>query len=222
MSEVCNASVTPAGLVQWYTGMFAAAETDDEIASVLSHEIAHVLAHHGQAESSEAVLGALVISPTLPFLLGGLLIGELMWIAAPPIEIATTILLALSRSQEAEADKIGMLLMAEAGFEPRAAVTYWEKMDRIERKIWKTTGKKPDAEYRSTHPHSASRLSQAAADIPSVLYTVDKGPLPPGMSQRRLRRLEKSKQRWKAFLEEKSNNVSAEQAIEHDLVVHHV
>lgn len=199
--------------------MFTAAETDDEIATAISHEVAHVLAHHRQASASGQLLGGLAMSPALPFVLGGLVFKGLHLIAAPPIAIGGLILLALSREREAEADKIGMLLMTQAGFEPSATVTFWEKVDRIEREKLRAKDGKQMAEYKLTHPHvsfatlsggsenltipapkSASRLSQAALDIPKVLYMTGKGPLRPGMSIRELRQLEDSKQRWETFL----------------------
>lgn len=137
----------------WYSGIFAATETDDEIAAVLSHEVAHTIAHHAEASLSGQLLGVLAMLPALPFILGSMLIGELIIIAAPPMAIGGAILLALSREREAEADKIGMLLMTEAGFEPSAAVTYWRKMASIEQKWFKDRGRVEGAEYKSTHPH---------------------------------------------------------------------
>ncbi|KAL8995979.1 MAG: hypothetical protein Q9169_004395 [Polycauliona sp. 2 TL-2023] len=212
----CNASVTPDGLVEWYSGMFAAAETDDEVASVLSHEIAHVLAHHGLASLSETLLGVLVITPILPFLLplvlGGVFIDTLQKIAAQPAVIGVLVLLALDRAREMEADKTGMLLMTEAGFDPVATVTYWEKMDRIQQNQQREKRQKQAAEYLSTHPHSASRRSQAALDVPNVLYMVDKGPLRPGMGRKQLRQLEKSKHRWKTFLKKRPTSDKGTQA----------
>lgn len=211
--------------------MFAAAKTDDEIATAISHEVAHVLAHHGQASASGQLLGALAMSPALPFVLGGLLFEELLLIAAPPIAIGVLILLALSREREAEADKIGMLLMTEAGFEPSATVTFWEKTGKLEQEMLIGKGEKQMAEYQSTHPHvsfstcsgggknltihgpkSASRLSQTALDIPKVLYMTGKGPLRPGMSTREIRQLEESKQRWETFLAQRPTNNGKDQS----------
>ncbi|KAL9635660.1 MAG: hypothetical protein Q9204_002549 [Flavoplaca sp. TL-2023a] len=204
--DIANASITPFGLVLWYSGLFAAAETDDEIAAVLSHEVAHVIAHHADATSSGQLLGILAMLPAAPFILGGMFIQELILPALPPMAIGAMILLALSRKREAEADKIGMLLMTEAGYEPSATVTYWRKMESIEQKWFKDRGRIKGAEYKSTHPHTASRLSQAALDVPKILYMTGKGPLRPGMSPRELRLLEASKKRWKSFLEQRSHH----------------
>ena len=153
MEDIANASITPIGLVLWYSGIFAAAETDDEIAAVLSHEVAHVIAHHVEATSSGQLLGILAMLPAAPFILGGIFIEELLLPAIPPMAVGGIILLALSRKREAEADKIGMLLMTEAGYEPSATVTYWRKMESIEQKWFKDRGRIKGAEYKSTHPH---------------------------------------------------------------------
>ncbi|KAL8876946.1 MAG: hypothetical protein Q9192_008771 [Flavoplaca navasiana] len=208
MEDIANASVTPFGLVLWYSGIFAAAETDDEIAAVLSHEIAHVIAHHVEATSSGQLLGILAMLPAAPFILGAMFIEELILPAIPPMAIGAMILLALSRKREAEADKIGMLLMTEAGYEPSAMVTCWRKVGSIEQKWFKDRGRVQGAEYKSTHPHTASRLSQAALDVPNILYMTGKGPLRPGMSRKELRLLEASKKRWESFLEQRSNHDS--------------
>lgn len=113
------------------SGLFAVAETDDEIASAISHQVAHVLAHHIQVTESAQLLGNLALSPVLPFLLASSVFGWLRFITAPPMEICGLILRALSQERAAEADRIRMLLMTEAGFDTGATVTYWEKMKQI-------------------------------------------------------------------------------------------
>ncbi len=131
-----NASVSAQGLVIVYTGILAAAETDDEIA--------HVLAHHEVADASGQLLATLAVLPALPFF------------AAPPVILGSVILLALSREREAEADKMGMLLMTEAGFDPSAAVSFWGKIGQLERRLREKKGARQVAEFQSTHPHVSS------------------------------------------------------------------
>ncbi len=156
-----NASVSAQGLVIVYTGILAAAETDDEIAAVMSHEIAHVLAHHEVAGASGQLLATLAVLPALPFFAAGFLIPGLAVIAAPPVILGSVILLALSREREAEADKMGMLLMTEAGFDPSAAVSFWGKIGELEREVREKKGARQVAEFQSTHPH----VSFLAEDI---------------------------------------------------------
>ena len=124
--------ISPSGVITVFSGIFAAADTDAELAAVLGHEIAHALAHHTAAQMSAIVLCCAISLPAWPFILGGLFIAdELLVVAAPVIIFAATALLALSRGTEVEADKIGMLLMAEAGFNPDAAISFWKKMDKV-------------------------------------------------------------------------------------------
>ena len=130
--DTFNATVLPHGAVIVFSGILAAAQTDDEIATVLGHEIAHVLAHHGEARISASGLAALTMIPTLPFILGALVVGELYVLAVPPMAVGTLVLLSLTRQQGTEADDMGMLLMTEAGFNPTAAESFGIKMAKVE------------------------------------------------------------------------------------------
>ncbi|KAI4217957.1 MAG: hypothetical protein LQ349_008936 [Xanthoria aureola] len=137
--------------------------------------------------------------------------------------ICVLILRVLSLEHEAEADRIGMLLMTEAGFDMSATVTYLEKMNNLAQERLEAQNGIQTAEYTSTNHHvslatrvsnsdrltirgpkSAVSLSQAASqatlEIPKVLYITGKGPLHPGMSTSELRDLEEFKRRWKEFL----------------------
>lgn len=134
-TDLANASLDPFGNIVIFSDIFEAAESDDEIAIVLSHEIAHFIAKH------EA-----------PFLLS-YLVDEISIFVLPPVIIATIAFTALFRRGESEADYISMLLASEAGFDPNAAVLLWTKFDLLEKRIHATTGKKQPAEYMSTHPH---------------------------------------------------------------------
>ncbi|KAL9601438.1 MAG: hypothetical protein Q9219_002504 [cf. Caloplaca sp. 3 TL-2023] len=147
---VLNASANPLGIIIVFKEILAAAETDNEIAAVLSHEVSHILARHKSEQDSGEILGTWVTLPAMPMFLGMFLVEDLFIVALPFLFVGGAIYMALSRSREAEADKIGMLLMTEAGFDPRAAVTFWEKMERIENK---QLGTKKKPEYQSTHPH---------------------------------------------------------------------
>ena len=130
LADTFNAMVLPHGAVLVFSGILAAAQTDDEIATVLGHEIAHVLAHHGEARISAFGLAALTMIPALPFILGALVVDELYVLAAPPIAAGALVLLALSKGQET-ADDMGMLLMTEAGFNPTAAESFWTKIAKV-------------------------------------------------------------------------------------------
>ena len=140
-------------MVTVFTGILRAAETDEEFAAVIGHEIAHSVAHHAEATLSVHILCAAIMLPAAPFFLGAYIVPELFIVVAPISFVAGMALHALNRGDEAEAEKIGMLLMAEAGFNPGAAISFWKKMHNVEQQMLKTSGKKQIAEYQSTHPH---------------------------------------------------------------------
>ena len=119
---------------------------------MLGHEIAHVLAHHGEARISAFGLAALTMIPALPFILGALMVDELYVLAAPPIAVGALVLLALSKGQET-ADDMGMLLMTEAGFNPTAAESFWTKVAKVEQEVREARGGKEVVEFKSTHPY---------------------------------------------------------------------
>ncbi len=158
----------PLGIVVIHSGIFAAAETDDELAAVFSHEIAHVLAQHPEANVSSSIIAVIAGIPALPFVVGAMFVLELAVLAAPPLIVGSLIMLALNRGREAEADEMGMLLMTEAGFDPAATVSFWEKMTTLEVKIRKAAGAKQEAEYKSTHPHVRQKLH-------FIMHTADDG-----------------------------------------------
>lgn len=101
VADILNASVYPEGVVSVFTGILAAAETDDEIAAVLSHEVAHVPAQHAMANQSGGLIAFLATLPAVPFAVAGTVIGELWVIAAPPLILGGLILLAVERKREA-------------------------------------------------------------------------------------------------------------------------
>ena len=140
-------------MVVIFTGIFKAARTSDEIAVILGHEIAHILAHHGEADLSAYLFGGAVALPVIPFVVGACIIPELVVVAAPTIALGTLITLALSRQRETEADEMGMLIMTEAGFDPSATVSFWNQMKDVEQAARDARGQRERAQYQSTHPH---------------------------------------------------------------------
>lgn len=154
-----------------YTGIIRQLNlTDDEIAQVMGHEISHALAKHTAERMSTAVAqqaGLSVVSAVV----GGGATGQA---ALQGAAIATTVGVQLpnSRTQEAEADRIGIELAAKAGYDPRAAPKLWEKM-------MGATGDKGKSDWLSTHPASEKRLESLAALVPQMMpYYEDKAPRP--------------------------------------------
>lgn len=140
-----NAFVLPGGKVFIFSSMLSICQNDDGIATVLSHEFAHQLARHTSENLSKAPAYSLI--STLLYALTGIQgINNLI----------TDGLLRMpaSRQMETEADYIGLMVMARAGFNPKEAVRFWERMARFEQR---TTGK-ANVEFLSTHPASDKRI----------------------------------------------------------------
>jgi predicted Zn-dependent protease len=155
-SEQVNAFALPGGKIGIYTGLMKVAETPDQLATVVAHEVGHVMAQHGNERVSNqlaaqiglAVASGVAASQTehnreLVALLGlGTQVG---------------ILLPFSRTHESEADEIGLDLMAKAGFNPEASVDLWQNMAK------KKGGGPP--EFLSTHPSNQSRIDNLRSQM---------------------------------------------------------
>lgn len=157
--DTVNAFALPGGKVGVYTGLLRLASSDDEVATVIGHEIAHVTARHGAERMSQGILvaaGGLVLDSSTQgrknhdlMLAGyGLLAGGGM--------------LAFSRSHESEADYIGIRYAAKAGYDPRAAITFWQKMEKQA-----SGGRMPV--FLSTHPSHERRISDLQRWMPEVM-----------------------------------------------------
>ena len=134
-----KAEILPSsGLVLVYSGLRNAVASDDELAAVLSHEIAHVLANHSK---NDAIVHTIAFGISVPFAMGtllGLIIAEFMLFALPLIPIWAPVFY-VSWKHEKEADYIGMMLMADAGFDPSAMISIGKKMKQMNDRMWKET-----------------------------------------------------------------------------------
>ncbi|MDE0769271.1 MAG: M48 family metallopeptidase [Opitutaceae bacterium] len=142
-----NAFAMPGGKVGVFSGLFDMVETQDELASVIAHEIAHVTARHTHERMSQAGIlkaGSGIASLGTTIATGGMIYG-----AAPSMSGQ---LAAWDRAKESEADRIGIMYMANAGFDPQAAITVMEKMAAMD------LGGGSSRPYNSTHPSSEERL----------------------------------------------------------------
>jgi predicted Zn-dependent protease len=157
-SSELNAYAMPGGKIMVYTGLIDELSLSDaETAAVIGHEIAHSLREHARERVSSAYGQQLVVS------LGAAALGA----GDDAIQLAdaigqVTFQLPHSREQESEADLIGLELMARAGYDPRAAISVWEKMT-----AGRSSGGPP--EFLSTHPSDASRIEELRAQLPNVL-----------------------------------------------------
>jgi metalloendopeptidase OMA1, mitochondrial len=159
-----NAFCLPGGKVGIYTGLFKYIKNDGDLATVISHEVSHALARHAGERLSHGTLaqlggtalgiglGALGVSPTAGRLaMQGYGLGTKLGVLLP-----------YSRVQESEADRIGLILMAKAGYDPELALQFWERF---------ATGKKDKAQipqFLSTHPTDANRIRNMRAFLPEA------------------------------------------------------
>jgi predicted Zn-dependent protease len=160
-SKQVNAFCMPGGKIAFYTGILNQLQlSDDEVAMVMGHEIAHALREHARermAKNAATGMGASLLSQVLGF--GQL--GQTMTNYG-----AQLLTLEFSRSDESEADLVGMELAARAGFDPRAGVTLWQKMGAV--------NKNAPPQWLSTHPAGSTRIADIEANLPKVLPLYDR------------------------------------------------
>lgn len=147
-----NAFAMPGGKVGVYTGIFKVARTDDELAIVMGHEVAHVAAGHGNERVSQQ-MGLSIGAIALQLGLGDMDRSERELIMAAYGAGATLgVTLPYSRYHESEADEIGLIYAAKAGYDPRVAIPFWERMA--------AQGGSAPPEFLSTHPSGTTRIQK--------------------------------------------------------------
>lgn len=165
-SKTMNAFALPGGKVAVYTGLFKPAHNEAGLAAVMGHEVAHAVARHGAQRVSQSLLvqaglTAASLSVDDPkqkeAIIGGLGAGA-----------AIGILLPFSRDHEIEADQIGLMYMAKAGYDPAQAIQFWERFK-------KSTGDGPP-EFLSTHPAPSSRIRALKKMLPKAIEAYKKSP----------------------------------------------
>lgn len=167
-SPMVNATCAPGGRITFYTGIINKLNlTDDEIAAIMGHEIAHAVREHGREQVSQA-LAQNVFSNVALATAGP---GSAKSIDAANQIMQYVLVLPNSRQNEKEADAIGLEIAARGGYDPRAAITLWEKMSK------ESKGKNPP-EFLSTHPSNQNRIKELSALMPRVmpLYEAAKRP----------------------------------------------
>lgn len=170
--DTVNAFCLPGGKVFVYTGLFKVATTEDDLATVVGHEVSHAVARHGAERMSQAQ--ALSVAGTV----GAAAVGVSTGSSAASQAFQTAygmganvgILLPFSRTQESEADHIGLILMAKAGYDPHRAVDFWKKMAENSKK----EGKKVPT-YLATHPSDEQRIADIQKLIPEALSYYRRG-----------------------------------------------
>jgi predicted Zn-dependent protease len=159
-NDAPNAFALPGGKLGVHTGLLKVARDPSQLATVIGHEVAHVLAQHGNERASTAFATEsglkLIESLSGPSSPGG---NELLALLGLGAQVGIT--LPFGRAQEREADLMGLDLMADAGFDPRASVALWQNMARA--------GGEAPPEFMSTHPSHGTRIRELEARIPAAL-----------------------------------------------------
>ena len=162
-SKQVNAFCMPGGKIAFYTGILEQLKlTDDEVAQIMGHEIAHALREHARermGKSAATNIGANLVSQ----LLG---LGDLgRTVTSYGVQLLS---LTFSRSDESEADLVGLELAARAGYDPQAGVTLWQKMS--------ANSKGAPPQWLSTHPAGATRITDIERNLPRVLPIYERAP----------------------------------------------
>lgn len=159
--KTLNAFCLPGGKVAVYTGILKVTQDEAGLATVIGHEVAHAIARHGgERMSQQMVVSGLTAAAALTTddpgrrnLYAGLLGAG----------VTVGVLLPYSRLQESEADRMGLIYMAKAGYDPRAAVAFWQRMSDAGK------GQAKPPELLSTHPADATRIRQLESLMPEAL-----------------------------------------------------
>src|SRR5437867_3900996 len=143
----------PGGKIAVYTDIFPVAKTEAGLAAILGHEVTHALARHGAERMSQGLLAQIGLEAASIALGSGTnpAVGQAT-MAALGLGVNVGVLLPFSRAHESEADHIGLLLAAQAGYDPVEAIHVWERMERLSK------GQPP--EFLSTHPGHGTRIKQ--------------------------------------------------------------
>ncbi|RJF95304.1 M48 family metallopeptidase [Noviherbaspirillum saxi] len=161
-APVLNATCAPGGKITFYTGIVRQLKlSDDEIAAIMGHEFAHALREHGRERVSQAVAQNAITTAALA---GAQ--NRQTQVALANQFAQYLFVLPNSRQNESEADGIGLELAARAGYDPRAAISLWQKMGRA------SEGKNTP-EFLSTHPANTTRINEISALLPTVLPLYD-------------------------------------------------
>ena len=155
-----NAFALPGGKIGVYTGLLKVAKNQDQLATVIGHEVAHVLARHGNERVSTAYATQTGLQ-VVETMVGGASQDKQSIMALLGLGAQVGVILPFSRTQEEEADLLGLDLMAEAGFDPRASVDLWKNM--------MAASGNGDPVFLSTHPASSQRIKELENRLPRAM-----------------------------------------------------
>ncbi len=161
-SKEVNAWCMPGGKVVVYTGILPVTRDEVGLSVVLGHEIAHAIAEHGNERMSQGLIAQF----------GGMALEQVLkekpaetkqlWMSAFGVGVQYGALLPFSRTQESEADRLGLIFMAMAGYDPNAALDFWQRMAA-------QSGGSAPPEFLSTHPSDQTRINDIRKELPEAL-----------------------------------------------------
>ncbi len=160
-NDALNAWCMPGGKVVFYTGIMPVAQNDAGVAVVMGHEIAHAVARHGNERMSQSMvveMGGVAISEALKQKPEK---TQALFSTAYGLGTQVGVTLPFSRKHELEADKMGLIFMAMAGYDPREAVAFWKRMA--------AKGSNSTPEFLSTHPVDSHRIAELEKLMPEAL-----------------------------------------------------
>jgi predicted Zn-dependent protease len=163
-----NAWCMPGGKVVVYTGILPVAQGETGLAVVLGHEIAHAIAEHGNERMSQGLLaqfGGMALAEALAAKPAA---TQQLWMAVYGVGAQYGAILPYGRLQENEADHLGLIFMAMAGYDPREAVTFWQRMAAQK-------GGNAPPEFLSTHPADATRIENIKKLLPEAMRYYNPG-----------------------------------------------
>ncbi len=167
-SPQVNAFCLPGGKIVVFTGILPYTKTEAGLAAVMGHEMAHAVARHGSQRMLRTTLANTLMTGA-NFSLGDLDPGQRQAVlAALGAGAQFGLLLPFGREHETEADEMGLLYMARAGYDPREAVAFWERMGQV--------GGQQPPEFASTHPSHGRRIEDLKAFMPKALAEFNKNP----------------------------------------------
>ncbi len=160
-NKEANAWCMPGGKVMVYSGILPLAQNEAGLAVVMGHEIAHAVAKHSNERMSQALIANM----------GGQMLAQAIkqkpqqtqqiWMGLFGVGVQLGAVLPYNRLQESEADRLGLIFMAMAGYDPHTAIGFWQRMSQ-------NAGAKPPV-FLSTHPSDANRLKKIKAEIPEAM-----------------------------------------------------
>ena len=168
--KTINAFALPGGKVAVFTGLLKYTKNEDGLATVMGHEVAHALQRHGAERMSRNILEQIAQIGAMAGAVTGAVDPGVLQGAMSAYGVGVS--LPFNRKQESEADFIGLRLMAQAGYDPREAVPFWERMSGCPRNMIGTLCFRSAAaipEFLSTHPSDVSRIRQLEAWVPDAL-----------------------------------------------------